>query len=223
MWGVLWHELGLTLQLAATTTAILIALGIPLAAWLNRRSGRFAVLLEAVVSLPIVLPPTVLGFYLLIFLAPSHFPGSLWREWFGHPLSFSFEGIVFGSVLYSLPFAVQPFQAALRGVPDTVLEAASLDARPWQVFLFVRVPLAARGLLVGATLAFAHTVGEFGVVLMVGGNIPGQTRVASIALYDAVQNLDYGVAHRFAFVLLTLSLALLIVTAWMQRSGRFIE
>jgi molybdate transport system permease protein len=223
MWDDLWQELGLTLQLAGTTTAILVALGIPLAAWLNRRSGRFALLLEAVVSLPIVLPPTVLGFYLLIFLAPSHFPGLLWREWFGHPLSFSFEGIVFGSVLYSLPFAVQPFQAALRGVPPTVLEAASLEARPWQVFLFVRVPLAARGLLVGATLAFAHTVGEFGVVLMVGGNIPGQTRVASIALYDAVQNLDYGMAHRFAFILLTLSLSLLIVTAWMQRSGRFIE
>ncbi|MBW0000797.1 MAG: molybdate ABC transporter permease subunit [Verrucomicrobia bacterium] len=223
MWGDLWQELGLTLRLAGITTAILVALGIPLAAWLNRRSGRFAVLLEAIVSLPIVLPPTVLGFYLLIFLAPSHFPGSIWRRWFGHPLSFSFEGIVFGSVLYSLPFAVQPFQAALRGVPATVLEAASLEASPWQVFVFVRVPLAARGLLVGATLAFAHTVGEFGVVLLVGGNIPGQTRVASIALYDAVQNLDYGMAHRFALVLLTLSLALLIVTAWMQRNGRFIE
>jgi molybdate transport system permease protein len=223
MWGDLWQALGLTLQLAATTTAILVALGIPLAAWLNRRAGRLAILLEAVVSLPIVLPPTVLGFYLLVVLAPNHFPGSLWRQWFGHPLSFSFEGIVFGSVLYSLPFAVQPFQAALRGVPITVLEAASLEARPWQVFLFIRVPLAARGLLVGATLAFAHTVGEFGVVLMVGGNIPGQTRVASIALYDAVQNLDYGTAHRFAFFLLTLSLALLIMTAWMQRSGRFIE
>ncbi|MBV9489258.1 MAG: molybdate ABC transporter permease subunit [Verrucomicrobia bacterium] len=218
-----WQELWLTFRLAAVTTAILVLLGVPLASWLNRRSGTLAVLLEAVVSLPIVLPPTVLGFYLLIFLAPSHLPGSLWRAWFGHPLAFSFEGLVLGSILYSLPFAVQPFQAALRGVPRGVLEAASLDARRWQVFLFVRVPLAARGLIVGATLAFAHTVGEFGVVLMVGGNIPGQTRVASIALYDAVQNIDYGTAHRFALVLLGLSSVLLTMTAWVQRSGRLID
>src|SRR5437764_11058075 len=137
MWGDMWQELWLTLRLAGATTAILVTMGVPLAAWLNRRSGRFAILLEAMIGLPIVLPPTVLGFYLLIFLAPTHLPGSLWRDWFGHPLTFSFGGLVLGSVLYSLPFAVQPFQAALRGVPDAVLEAASLEARPWQVLLFV--------------------------------------------------------------------------------------
>src|SRR5689334_13383722 len=121
MWGDLWQELGLTLRLAGTTTAVLVALGLPLAAWLNRRTGRLAIVLEALVGLPIVLPPTVLGFYLLTLLAPTRFPGSLWRDWFGHPLTFSFEGLVVGSVLYSLPFAVQPFQAALRGVPNAVL------------------------------------------------------------------------------------------------------
>ena len=221
--GDFWRELLLTAKLAAVTTAVLVALGLPLAAWLNRQGGRGGVLLEALVSLPLVLPPTVLGFYLLVLLAPARFPGSWWVRWFGHPITFSFEGLVIGSVLYSLPFAVQPFQAALRGVPRAVLEAAALDARPWQAFVHVRMPMAARGLVVGATLAFAHTVGEFGVVLMVGGNIPGRTRVASIGLYDAVQNLDYDTAHRFALTLLAFSFVLLCAISALQRSGRLLD
>ena len=149
-----------------------------------------------------MLPPTVIGFYLLVCFAPGHFPGSVWMAMTGRSLSFSFVGLVIGSVLYSLPYAVQPFQAALRGVPAVMLEAATaVGATPWRTFWRVHLPLARRGVTVGAALSFAHTMGEFGVVLMLGGSIPGETRVASIALYDEVEKFNYPTAHLYAVTL----------------------
>lgn len=209
----------LTLQLALTTTLLLLVVGIPLAHWLNTsRRRRFASALQTLVALPIVLPPTVIGFYLLVCFAPSRFPGSAWVSLTGRSLSFSFAGLVIGSVLYSLPYAVQPFQAALRGVPHAFLEAAAATgATPWRTFWRVHLPLARRGLAVGTTLSFAHTVGEFGVVLMLGGSIPGETRVASIALYDEVEKFNYPTAHLYALTLLLISGALLSVVAFLQR------
>ena len=217
-WGAFAEALELTLRLALTTTAILLVLGIPLAHWLNVSRMPGVSFVQTLVGLPVVLPPTVIGFYLLVAFSPGHPPGSWWREWTGGPLSFSFTGLVIGSVLYSLPYAVQPFQAALGGVPDMLVEAAAATgAGPWRAFWRVRVPLARRGLLVGAALSFAHTVGEFGVVLMLGGSIPGQTRVASIALFDAVQRSDYPTAHLYAVTLLVSSAVLLSLVTYLQR------
>ena len=215
-----WQAIWLTLRLAAITTALLLALGIPLAHWLNTSRLRGIVVLETLVALPIVLPPTVIGFYLLICMAPGHFPGSLWLQVMGRPLTFSFVGLVIGSMFYSLPFAVQPFQAALRGVPRELLDAASaMGATRWRRFWRVHLPLARRGIAAGATLCFAHTVGEFGVVLMLGGSIPGETRVASIVLYDEVQKFNYPAAHAYALALLVISCALLTLMARFRRSA----
>jgi molybdate transport system permease protein len=214
----LWQSLGLTLKLAAITAAILGAGGLPLAHWLNRSRWRFAPAVETLVTLPIVLPPTVIGFYMLLVFSPNHPPGSWWRDATGSTLVFSFPGLVIASVIYSLPFAVQPFQAALRAVPTELLDAgATLGAPPWRVWYRLYIPLARRGVAAGLTLAFAHTLGEFGVVLMIGGSIPGVTKVASIALYDEVQALNYGQAHEFAALLLGLSFALLLTTNLLQR------
>ena len=214
----LWQSLWLTVRLAAITTLILGGLGLPLAHWLNTTRWRLAPAIETLVALPIVLPPTVIGFYLLVAFSPNHPPGSWWREITGAPLAFSFTGLVIASVFYSLPFAVQPFQAALRGVPRELLDAGTaLGARPLRVFLRLHAPLAWRGIAAGLTLGFAHTLGEFGVVLMIGGAIPGVTKVASIALYDDVQALAYPQAHAFAATLLGLSFALLLVVTLLQR------
>ena len=217
----LWQSLGLTLRLAGITTAVLAAAGLPLAHWLNTTRWRFAPAVETLVTLPIVLPPTVIGFYLLVSFSPNHPPGSWWRATTGAPLAFSFTGLVVASVIYSLPFAVQPFQAALAGVPHDLLDAgATLGARPWRVWSRLHLPLAWRGIAAGLTLGFAHTLGEFGVVLMIGGSVPGVTKVASIALYDEVESLDYAQAHAFAAVLLVLSFALLLVVTLLQRRRR---
>ncbi len=214
----LWQALWLTLRLATITTLVLGVCGLPLAHWLNSTRWRLAPFIETLVALPIVLPPTVIGFYLLVAFSPQHPPGSWWRELTGAPLAFSFTGLVIASVFYSLPFAVQPFQAALRGVPAELLEAGrTLGASPTRVFLKLHIPLAWRGIAAGLTLGFAHTLGEFGVVLMIGGSIPGVTRVASIALYDEVQALAYPQAHAFAATLLVLSFALLLVVTLLQR------
>jgi molybdate transport system permease protein len=214
----LWQSLGLTLRLAAITTLVLGLVGLPLAQWLNTTRVRVAPFIEALVALPIVLPPTVIGFYLLVAFSPNHPPGSWWRELVGAPLAFSFTGLVIASVFYSLPFAVQPFQAALRAVPRELLDAGTaLGATPARVFLRLHAPLAWRGIAAGLTLGFAHTLGEFGVVLMIGGSIPGVTKVASISLYDEVQRLAYSEAHAFAAVLLGLSFALLLGVTWLQR------
>jgi molybdate transport system permease protein len=214
----LWASLWLTVRLAATSTVILLALGLPLAGWLNRSRSHVAPLVEAMVTLPIVLPPTVIGFYVLLALGNRSPIGQVWQALFGSTLAFSFPGLVVGSVLYSLPYAVQPMQSSLRDVDAGLIEAAvSLGARARQVFWKVMVPVARNGIITGAALSFAHTMGEFGVVLMLGGNIPGVTRVASIALYDETQKLNYSVAHTYALVLLASSLAMLLFIAWLRQ------
>lgn len=214
----LWQSLWLTVKLAAITTLILAALGLPLAHWLNTSRSRIAPLAETLVALPLVLPPTVVGFYLLIAFSPHHAPGSWWVSATGHSLAFTFTGLVVGSVIYSLPFAVQPFQAALRAVPQEQLDAcAAHGAPPWHVWTRVHIPLASRGILAGLTLGFAHTLGEFGVVLMIGGSIPGVTKVASISLYEYVEALDYSHAHAFAALLLVVSFVLILAATLLRR------
>ncbi|MGI4757796.1 MAG: molybdate ABC transporter permease subunit [Janthinobacterium lividum] len=209
------QDLLLTLRLAGSTTALLMVIAVPLAGWIALSKGRVRYLVEAVVALPLVLPPTVLGFYLLVGLGPHTAPGRGITALLGHTLAFSFPGLVVGSVLYSLPFAVQPLVAGLRGVDRTYLEvAATLGASPLQQFLRVALPLAKGSLLTSAVLTFTHTVGEFGVVLMLGGSIPGQTRTLSIALYDLVENGDFAAANHLALLLLAVStLALLMLYA----------
>lgn len=217
----LWAAIGLTLKLAAVSSLVLVVIGVPLAQWLNTSRMPGVIFIETLVSLPIVLPPTVIGFYLLVLMSPTHAVGGAWVSIFGQPLPFSFTGLVIGSVVYSLPFAVQPFQAAFRGVkPDMVRSALALGLTPRQTFWSIVMPLSKHGLLTGASLSFAHTMGEFGVVLMLGGNIPGQTRVASIALYDEAQQLHYATAHAYALVLLAIAFVILIGIAVLQRRQR---
>jgi molybdate transport system permease protein len=208
----------LSLQLAGLTTFILLLLGLPLASWLTstRWRGRFVV--EAVVALPLVLPPTVLGFYLLVGLGPRSPAGRLFEAVAGHPFPFSFTGLLLASVLYSLPFAVQPFAGALAGVERRYVEAShTLGVSRLATFFRVTLPLAWPGVLAGAVLTFAHTLGEFGVVLMVGGNIPGRTRTLSVAIFDQVEALEYGAAHRTAGLLLVISFAVLALVYALQR------
>ncbi|MCY1077235.1 molybdate ABC transporter permease subunit [Archangium lansingense] len=208
----------LSLRLAAWTTLLLLVLGLPLAWWLATSRWRWKFLVEAVVSLPLVLPPTVLGFYLLLALGPRGPLGSAFESLFGSTLPFSFTGLLVASVLYSLPFSVQPFTAALAGVDRRLLEASwCLGVSRFQTFLRVVLPLSATGILSGMVLTFAHTLGEFGVVLMVGGNLEGRTRTASISIYDAVQALDYASASRTALVLLVFSFLVLALTYGLQR------
>jgi molybdate transport system permease protein len=204
--GPIW----LTLRLALTVTPLLLALGTPLAWWLARTSSRFRHPLEAVVALPLVLPPTVLGFYLLVLLGPRGALGAAWHHLgFDYPV-FNFSGLVVGSVLYSLPFVVQPLQGAFEAAGRRPLEvAATLGAAPLDRFVTVAVPLARRGFLTAATLGFAHTLGEFGVVLMIGGNIPGRTRVLSIDIYDHVERLEWSQAHRLSLAMLIFSFLVL--------------
>lgn len=217
----LWEAVGLTLRLATVSSLVLLVLGIPLAHWLNRSRLPGVIFIETLVSLPIVLPPTVIGFYLLLLMSPQHTLGAAWTSVFGQPLPFSFTGLVIGSVIYSLPFAVQPFQAAFRSVkPEMVQSALALGLTPRQTFWAIVLPLSKHGVLTGVSLSFAHTMGEFGVVLMLGGSIPGQTRVASIALYDEAQKLNYATAHAYALVLLAISFAILIAIAFLQRRQR---
>lgn len=210
--------LWVTLQLAGITTVILLIIGTPLAWWLARSQFRFKVLVEAVVALPLVLPPTVLGFYLLITLGPQGPVGNLMQAMGGNTLAFTFTGLVIGSVIYSLPFVVQPLQTAFSTIGHRPLEvAATLGASPVDRFFTIAVPLARPGYLTAAVLGFAHTVGEFGVVLMIGGNIPGETQVLSIAIYDHVEALEYGQAHWLAGGLLLSSFLLLLAVYGVNR------
>ncbi len=203
--------LAITLQLAAITTLILLLLGTPLAWWLARTRWRYRFVIESVIALPLVLPPTVLGFYLLIALGPNGPIGGLMQTFGWQPLAFTFTGLVIGSVFYSLPFVVQPIQAAFKAVGDRPLEvAATLRASPLDAFFTVAIPLAKPGFLTAAVLGFAHTLGEFGVVLMIGGNIPGETQVLSIAIYEHVEALEYGRAHWLSGMLLVLSFVMLM-------------
>ncbi len=210
--------LWVTLRLAALTTLILLLLGTPLAWWLARSRWRFKFLVEAVVALPLVLPPTVLGFYLLVALGPHGPVGGLMEALGGRPLAFTFAGLVVGSVFYSLPFVVQPLQDAFTSVGRRPMEvAATLRASPFDRFFTVAVPLARPGFLTAAVLGFAHTIGEFGVVLMIGGNIPGRTQVLSIAIYDHVESLEYGQAHLLSGGLLLFSFLLLMAVYALNR------
>lgn len=202
--------LWITLQLATVSTLILLVVCTPLAWWLSLTRSRLKTLIEALVALPLVMPPTVLGFYLLISLGPYGPIGGALQALGGKPLAFSFAGLVVGSVLYSLPFVVQPLQNAFTGVGQRTLEAAAtLRASPWDRFWSVAFPMARQGFVTATTLGFAHTVGEFGMVLMIGGNIPGRTQVLSIALYNHVETLEYGQAHVLAALMLVLSFVLL--------------
>jgi len=215
----------LTLKLATLTTLVLLVIGTPIAWWLSRTPSRWRHPVAALVALPLVLPPTVLGFYLLLLLGPRGPGGALTQALGLGTLPFTFPGLVVGSVLYSLPFVVQPIQNAFEALGRRPLEvAATLRASPWQAFFSVAVPLARPGFLSGAVLGFAHTVGEFGVVLMIGGSIPGETRVLSVAIYDHVEALEWGHAHWLAGGLLAFSflvvLAMLVLGRRMDRLAR---
>ncbi len=200
----------LTIRLALVSTAALLVLGTPLAWWLSRARGNLAAIVESLVAMPLILPPTVLGFYLLLILAPDTPVGKFWQASTGTQLAFSFSALVIGSVIYSLPFVVQPLQSAFQRVPSGLLQAsATLGASPVDQFRSIVLPLCRRSFVTAASLGFAHTVGEFGVILMIGGNIPGETQVLSIALYDYVESLQFAEAHRLAGILIVFSLALL--------------
>lgn len=213
--------LGLTLKLAAFSTLLLLMLGMPLAWWLAHTKWRGKFVIEALVAMPLVLPPTVLGFYLLLLLGASGPIGGLFENLGLAAPAFHFSGLVIGSILYSMPFVVQPLQDAFTAVGRRPLEAAAtLRASPIDRFVHVALPLAAPGLLTATVLGFAHTIGEFGVVLMIGGNIPGETQVVSIAIYDHVEGMDYGKAHALAALLLALSFVLLLTVYGLRRRLR---
>lgn len=213
--------LWLTLKLALVTTLILVLLGTPVAWWLARSEHVARVLLEPIIALPIVLPPTVMGFYLLIAFAPHGVVGQIWTAVTGTRLAFTFEALVIGSVIYSLPFYVQPLQVAFESLEQRVLEtAATLGASPFDRFVSVVIPMSRQGFITAGCLAFAHTVGEFGVVLMIGGSIPDETRVLSIALFEEVESLNYDRAHLIAAGLLAFSFALLFIVYGLNRRWR---
>lgn len=211
----------LTLKLAGLSTLLLMLVAIPVSWWLSRWNSRFKAVVQACVALPLVLPPTVLGFYLLLAFAPDSMVGELWLTMTGERLAFTFEALVLGSVIYSFPFAVQPLYASFCQFHPHYLHTAKMLNLPWSARLAkVWLPAIKPGLLIAAGLSFAHTVGEFGVVLMIGGNIPGQTRVVSIALFDHVESLNYGTAHQLAATLLIFSLCLLMALYWLQGRRR---
>lgn len=215
--------LAVTFRLAAISTVVLLLLGLPLAWWLARTRWRWKFILESIIALPLVLPPTVLGFYLLLLLGPHGPAGRLMESLGGQSLAFTFEGLVIGSVIYSLPFVVQPLQNAFAAIGKRPLEvAATLGAGPFDRFFSVALPLARPGIFTAAALGFAHTVGEFGVVLMIGGNIIGETQVASIAIYEHVESLSYNNAHILSALLLALSFALLVTVYAVNRRFRIL-
>ena len=202
----------ITLKLALITTIVLLIIGTPLAWWLANSKTRYKTPIEAIVALPLVLPPTVLGFYLLVAFSPTGFAGQVWSFFSDEPLTFSFTGLVIGSVIYSLPFVVQPLQASFESIGKPLQQAAAtLGAKPIDIFFSVILPLSYRGFFVAITLGFAHTVGEFGVVLMIGGNIPGVTQVLSISIYDHVEALEYSAAHIYSAGLLIFSFIVLLI------------
>lgn len=217
MWGPVW----LTVQLAGISTVLLLVLALPLAWWLATTKSYIRPLIEALTAMPLVLPPTVLGFYLLIMMNPNAPLGWAWVQITGSTLAFSFSGLVMASMIYSLPFAVQPLQAAFQSIgPGPMEAAATLGASRLQAFATIAFPLARRGFLTAAVLSFAHTMGEFGVVLMVGGNIPGKTRVVAIEIYNRVETLDYAQAHLLSAMLLVFSFVTLVCVYTLNRKDR---
>jgi molybdate transport system permease protein len=221
IWGVDWQPLLLTFYLACVATVILIVLGIPLAWWVSRTQIAAKPIIETFISMPLVLPPSVLGFYLLLAFSPQHAFGLWLEQYLQIRLIFSFSGLVIGSVIFSLPFMVQPIQAALQNLPSSLAEASrTLGKSEWHTLLRVLLPNIKPALLAGTVLSFAHTVGEFGVVLMIGGNIPGVTKVASIAIYDEVESLHYAAANVYAAVLAGVTFAILLLVYEMNRHWR---
>ena len=213
-----WTAIILTLKLATLTALILLIIGLPLAYWLSFSRWRWKFLIESVVALPLVLPPTVLGFYILVAIGPHSPLGRFYTSLVGHPLPFTFEGLLFASILYSLPFAVQPFATAFEQIDRRLLEASwALGVSRLKTFFKLMVPLAKAGVVTGFVLSFAHTLGEFGVVLMVGGNIEGETRTVSIDIYDEVQALNYAGAAKTALFLLAISYSVLLAVYAMNR------
>lgn len=213
-----WQAIALTVKLAAVTTAALTVIGLPLAYWLATTRRRWRPIVDAAVAVPLLLPPTVLGFYLLMSTGPDSLVGRLYERLGGDSIPFSFEGVVLASILYNLPFAVRPFASAFAAIDRRLIEAARcLGASPLRTFTVVVLPLAWPGVLAGLVLSFTHTVGEFGVVLMVGGNIPGVTRTIAIAIYDDVQALDYAAANQASALLLLFAMVVLTVTYTLQR------
>ena len=213
-----WPALLLSFKLSSLVCALLLLIGMPIAYWVTFSRWRWKFLIESVVALPLVLPPTVLGFYILVATGSRSPVGRAWEKWFGHGLAFTFEGLVVASVLYSLPFAVQPMAAAFSQVDRQLLEASStLGSSKLRTFLRIVLPLSVNGVITGAVLSFAHTLGEFGVVLMVGGNIPGVTRTVSIAIYDDVQSFNYAGANATALLLLLFSFAVLSLVYGLNR------
>jgi molybdate transport system permease protein len=216
-----WQPLLLTFRLASITTVILLTIGVPLAYWIAYTRTRFKPVIETLVSMPLVLPPSVLGFYLLLAFSPQQVFGQWLEHWLHLKLVFSFAGLVVGSVLFSLPFMVHPVQAGFQNLPVSLIEASRTLGKPDHVTLFrVLLPNIKPALLSGTVLGFAHTIGEFGVILMIGGNIPGVTRVASIAIYDEVESLNYAAANFHALVLFALSFAILLVVYLTNRKWR---
>lgn len=218
----LWPPIRLTLELASITTVILLIIGTPIAWWLARSEASWKEVVAAIVAVPLVLPPTVLGFYLLIALGPDGPGGWVAGLWGGRSLAFTFEGLVIGSVFYSMPFVIQPIRNAFEAFGERPLEvAATLRASHWQAFWTVAVPLARPGFITGAVLGFAHTVGEFGVILMIGGNIPGETKVLSITIYDYVETLQWAEAHLLAGGMLVFAFAVILSMMMLdKRLGR---
>lgn len=213
-----WSAIALSLRLATVVCASLLLIGVPIAYWLTFSRWRWKFLAESVVALPLVLPPTVLGFYVLVAIGSRSPVGRLWTAWTGHGLAFTFEALVIASILYSLPFAVQPIASAFSLVDTSLLEASSvLGASRFRTFIRIILPLSINGVITGAVLSFAHTIGEFGVVLMVGGNLQGVTRTVSIAIYDDVQSFNYAGAQQTALALLAFSFAMLAVVYGLTR------
>ncbi|MEM9093785.1 MAG: molybdate ABC transporter permease subunit [Pseudomonadota bacterium] len=217
----LWSPIALTLQLAAVTTVLLLVVSAPIAWWLARSEAWWKEAVAAIVAMPLVLPPTVLGFYLLLAVGPDGPGGAIAGLFGGRTLAFTFEGLVIGSVIYSLPFVVQPIRNSFEAIGDRPLEvAATLRASPWDTFWNVAIPLARPGFLTGAVLGFAHTIGEFGVILMIGGSIPGETKVLSIAIYDYVETLRWQEAHILSAGMVVFAFLVILTTALIDRRSR---
>jgi molybdate transport system permease protein len=216
-----WSTIGLTAQLAALSTLLLLIVGTPIAWWLSRTRSRIKPVAAALVAMPLVLPPTVIGFYLLLLMGPQGPVGQLTQSLGWGRLPFTFAGLVVASVIYSLPFVVQPLQQAFEAIPQRTLEAAAtLRAGAWDRFFTVALPLARPGFVTASVLGFAHTVGEFGVVLMIGGNIPGQTRVLSVAIYDHVEATEFADAHRLAAGMVAFAMVVLVTLYGVNRPPR---
>ena len=221
MTDTFWQTVTLTLQLASVTTLILLCIGIPLAWYIARSQQRFTPLIEAIIAMPLVLPPSVLGYYLLVGFAPDSAMGGIWQHLFDRQLAFTFEALVIASVIYSAPFVIQPLVNSFQQIPNSLLTAAtSLGCSGWQRLVFLVLPMLKSTVISAAIMGFAHTVGEFGVVLMIGGNIPGETQVMSIALYQEVEMLNFDTANQYAAVLLGFSALVLVVVYSLQARSR---